>query len=311
MSTRRTDDDFSAELEAHLALEIDRLVADGMTREEARAAALRAFGSPTRAREQFYERSRWMWLEQFGQDVRYAWRGLRAHPAFLATTVGTLAVGLSLLTVAFTVFNAYVLRPFAVSDPSRLYRLAWRTQDAVAHSFGWRQYEELRGRTDVFDAVIGGDMRFVRSDGRTLVAAAVSPNYFTVLRPRTLLGRALGPGDAGQRVAVLGQQAWSRLFGADPGILGRTIDLEGSAATIVGVMREEFGGLDDFPRDLWFPANAAEGRDTEVIVRLRAGLNPVQAEARLGEWAARMTPPKLSPRDARAVLVPNATANTL
>src|SRR3954469_11391836 len=118
-----------------------------------------------------------MWLDQLRQDLRYAWRGLRASPAFLSTTVLTLAAGLSLLTVAFTVFNAYVLRPFAVSDPSRLYRLAWGAQDAAGHSFGWRQYEELRGRTDVFDAVIAGDMRFVRSDGRTLVAAAVSPNY--------------------------------------------------------------------------------------------------------------------------------------
>src|SRR3982751_3981860 len=105
MSTRRTDDDFSAEIQAHLEHEIDRLVADGVSPREARAAALRAFGSPTRTREQFYERSRWMWLEQFGQDVRYAWRGLRGSPAFLATTVVTLTVGLSLLTVAFTIFN--------------------------------------------------------------------------------------------------------------------------------------------------------------------------------------------------------------
>src|SRR3954471_24697552 len=174
MSTRRTDDDFSAELEAHLALEIDRLVAEGMTREEARAAALRAFGSPTRAREQFYERSRWMWLDQFRPDLRYAWRGLRASPAFLSTTVLPLAAGLSLLTVAFTVFNAYVLRPFAVADPSRLYRIAWRAPTAVGHSFSWRDYDELNARTDLFDAVIGDEMNFASSDGHTLVTSYVS-----------------------------------------------------------------------------------------------------------------------------------------
>lgn len=64
-----------------------------------------------------------MWLEQLRQDLRYAWRGRRANPALLASTVLTLAVGLGLLTTAFTVFNAYVLRPFAEDDPYSLYRL--------------------------------------------------------------------------------------------------------------------------------------------------------------------------------------------
>src|SRR3954451_12990073 len=172
----RTPDDFTAEVQAHLDLEIDRLVAEGLTRDEARAAALRAFGNPTRARERFFERSRWMWLEQFAQDLRYASRGLRASPSFLATTVVTLAVGLSLLTVAFTAFNAYVLRPFAVAGAERLYRIAWRAPDAVGTAFPRRAYEELRARTDLFEAVVSEDMRFVSSEGRTLVASSVSGN---------------------------------------------------------------------------------------------------------------------------------------
>src|SRR5437763_4649652 len=154
MSTRRSDDDFSAEVQAHLDIEIDRLVADGMAREDARAAALRAFGSPTRTREQFYERSRWMWLEQFAQDLRYAWRGLRAQPAFLLTTVLTLAVGLSLVTVVFSVFNAYVLRPFAIRDPGSLYRIGWRSSDNGGQRYRWQDYLALRGRDDLFDGVI-------------------------------------------------------------------------------------------------------------------------------------------------------------
>src|SRR4051812_17417122 len=109
MSTRRSDNDFAAEIAAHLEHEIARLVSEGMTPHEARAAALRAFGSPTRAREAFFERSRWMLVEQFLQDLRYAWRALCAQPLFFSSSVLTLAIGLSLLTVAFTVFNAYVL----------------------------------------------------------------------------------------------------------------------------------------------------------------------------------------------------------
>src|SRR5512140_444492 len=110
MFRRRSTDDFSAEIEAHIALETDRLVADGMAPAAARDAAIRAFGNGTRTRERFYEESRWAWLEQFTQDLNYAWRSLRQTPAFLATTVLTLGVGLGIVTVAFTVFNAYVLR---------------------------------------------------------------------------------------------------------------------------------------------------------------------------------------------------------
>jgi hypothetical protein len=93
-----------------------------MAPDAARSAARKAFGNVLAAEERFYEASRWTWLEQLVQDVRYGWRGLRHSPAFLLTTVLTLAVGLSLVTVAFTVFNAYVLRPFAVADPASLHR---------------------------------------------------------------------------------------------------------------------------------------------------------------------------------------------
>lgn len=159
---RRADEDFSDEVQAHLDLETERLIADGWAPEAARAAARKAFGNVLAARERFHESSRWMWLEQFTQDLRYAWRGLSKSPSFLATAVLTLAVGLGLLTVAFTVFNAYVLRPFAVRDPSSLYRVAWRSPDSGGQSFTWRDFRALRDRTDLFDAVIAEDTRFVR-----------------------------------------------------------------------------------------------------------------------------------------------------
>ena len=85
-----------------------------------------------------------MWLEHLVQDLRYAWRGLRRSPAFLATTVLTLAVGLGLVTVAFSVFNAYVLRPYAVRDPDRLHRIAWTAPDGGGQRFRWRDYVAVR-----------------------------------------------------------------------------------------------------------------------------------------------------------------------
>src|SRR6266545_6801629 len=81
LSRPRTHDDFSDEVQAHQDLETDRLIAEGMSADAARAAAQRAFGSVAIVKERFYEASRWMWLEQFLQDLRYAWRGMRHSPA--------------------------------------------------------------------------------------------------------------------------------------------------------------------------------------------------------------------------------------
>jgi hypothetical protein len=188
---RRTDEDFAAEIRAHLENEADRLVGEGMTRDEARAAAHRAFGNTTRVRERFHEAHRLVWLEQFGTDLRYAWRGLRQSRAFVATTVLTLAAGMGLVTVVFAVFNAYVLRPFAVHDPYSLYAIRWAAQEAGGSTFRWRDYEAIRGRQDLFDDVVAEATRAVQSNGRRVSVGFVSGNYFETLGPRVALGRSL------------------------------------------------------------------------------------------------------------------------
>src|SRR5258705_6997612 len=106
---RRTDDDFHEEIRAHIALETDRLIQEGVSPGDARAAAHRAFGNVLGARDRFHDAHDRVWLEQFVRDLRYAWRGLWRSRAFCATTVLTLAVGLGLATAGFTIFNAYVL----------------------------------------------------------------------------------------------------------------------------------------------------------------------------------------------------------
>ena len=128
-------------------------------------------------------------LEQLAQDLRYGVRGLRRSRAFLMTTVLTLAVGVGLLAVAFTVVNAYVLRPYAVRDPQQLHQVGWRSRDDGGQSFRWREYQELRERTDVFDAAVAESTRFISSNGRPLAAALVSDNYFEALGPAVFMGR--------------------------------------------------------------------------------------------------------------------------
>ena len=268
-----------------------------MTPDEARAAAHRAFGNATRVRERFHDANRFVWLEQFAHDLRYAWRGLRQSRAFVASTVLTLAVGMGLVTVVFAVFNAYVLRPFAVHDPYSLYAIRWNAQEAGGATFRWRDYEAMRERQDLFDEVVAEATRTIQSAGRQVSIGFVSGNYFEALRPHVAIGRGLVADDArvpgAEPVAVLTDPAWTRLFGRDPAVLGREIDVNGGKLIVVGVMAPAFVGLDDSPRDLWAPLTmygigaggnlfgGNQPRQLRLTGRLRHDVTPQQVEGSL------------------------------
>ena len=154
-------------------------------------------------------------FEQLAQDLRYGVRGLRRSRAFLMTTVLTLAVGVGLLAVAFTVVNAYVLRPYAVRDPQQLHQVGWRSRDDGGQSFRWREYQELRQRSDVFEAAVAESTRFISSNGRPLAAALVSDNYFEALGPAVFMGRTWRGDERDVEGVVLSHQGWMRLFVSD------------------------------------------------------------------------------------------------
>src|SRR5215207_1396501 len=316
---RRQDADFSDELQTHIEFETERLAGEGMSRSEARSAALRSFGNVTAAKERFYEASRWMLLEQLVQDLRYAFRNLRQNPGFLSTTVLTLAVGLGLVSVVFTIFNAYVLRPFAVRDPGALHRIGYVAPGGGTSIFRWRDYEAIRPRQDLFTEVIAQSTRFVSSNGRPLAAVLVSGNYFESLQPHIVLGRPLSATDTGNDVAVLGNQAWSRLFANDPAVLGRTLDINGHPFTVVGVIGAKFTGLDEFPRDVWMPlvgyaqiADAAlvgpeQRHAVEIIGRLRSDVSVAHARTALTPELSRIA----AKENVRAELILHSSPNPL
>ena len=263
-------------------------------------------------------------LDQLTKDLVYSARGLARERAFTLTTVATLTVGLALVTVVFAVFNAYVLRPYAVRDPYSLYEIRWSARQGAAGSAGrtfrWLDYQDLKGRKDLFEDVIGERNQSVLLEARPVLAAFVTGNYFQMLGGRVLTGRALADFDArldgADPVTVLSYNAWVRLYGRDPAIVGRTIRLNDQLVTIVGVMQEEFLGLNDTPPDAWVPVAlyaavmkqdlfaARQPRELAVIARLRAGVTAEQVASALSQDM-----PRLSEREGtvRAEILPQAT----
>jgi predicted permease len=331
---KRSDKDFQAEIQAHLDLEAERLITDGVDPEAARHRARRAFGNVVAVEERFYEANRWAWLEQIRHDARYALRTLRRSPTFVATTALTLGIALGLTTVLFAIFNAYVLRPFAIHDPYRVYHVAWRVEPGEDGArFSWPEYGDLRSRRDLFDDVAAHRWQMLASDGRRLRAAFVSGNYFETLQPRLRHGRPLAAFDAaapgGAPVAVLSDQGWAALFNRDPAVLGRQVELNGHPIEVVGIVRPEFTGMDDAILDLWLPVTmlpvlsgidlfgAGQPHELTLFARLRGDVSRVQAEQALGSFAARSVAAQsrpgrvLRPEQVRAELVSRATPNPL
>ncbi|HEX5412252.1 MAG TPA: ABC transporter permease [Terriglobia bacterium] len=318
---KRKQEDFSAEVEAHIALEADRLKEQGLSEDDAQAAARRAFGNLTQARERFYESNRWRWWDELRQDVRYGLRQLRRNPGFTAVAVLTLALGIGANTAIFTLINAVMLRPLPVRDPSQLVMLRWTARQTPkvsdASSFGdcregfgrnsgctfpYPFFESVNSQKDLFSGVtaFAGPARLVLSGNgaaRMARGEVVSGDYFSTLGVKASIGRVLGPGDdspAASPAAVLSYAFWQSVFGGDRTVLGRTIRLNTTPFTIVGVAEPGFtsltpGKTQDFflslamlPRLNIGWAHDFESADNwwlAIVARLKPGISPAKAQA--------------------------------
>ena len=324
---RSTDTELDDELRYHLERDVERRVTAGMSEADAHVAARRAFGNVTVVTEDARAASRIDALEQLGQDARYALRGFRRSPRFALTVVLTIGLGLGLVTTAFTIFDAYVLRLLEVRDPHSLYEVELRDRWGRARNFSWREYQALTRSNPAFTESVASRWAVTHRDREPLMLQAVTGNFFPMLSVAPALGRVLGPSDAvapgTEAVVVLSHRAWRTKFGGDSGIVGSTLRLRDRPFVIVGVAREGFDGLTETPPDFWVPitmigvvddgANVFEAEDApllRVVGRVRAGL-PVESVARaLGAWAREATVDRPERDRAAAVTVePRATAS--
>src|SRR5215472_9145173 len=309
----RKQSDFDAEIEAHIALEADRLKEEGFSEQEARAAARRAFGNVTQAQEQFYESNHWRWWDELRQDSRYGLRQLLRSPAFTVVAIVTLALGIGANTAIFSLTDQILLRTLPVPEPQQLVVLrspgpqgghCWSDIDNCAQSFSYPMYKALREKSSVFSGLLTYRAIGVNVSGhgatQTAQGVLVSGNYFQTLEIQPTLGRLLtannetAPG--ADTVAVLSYGYWSRQFGADPSIVNQSLVVNGVPLTVVGVAHKGFNGIQigDAP-DIFIPVtmklqmmptegNPLEARDDfwlPVVGRLKPGITRVQAQASL------------------------------
>src|SRR5579862_4470275 len=247
---RRKTSDFGAEIDAHIQLEAERLREEGLSEDDARAAAHRAFGNTTRAQERFFESGRWMGWEHFWQDVRYAVRMLRKAPGFTAIAVLTIALGIGATTAIFSVVDATLLHPLPYPHPEQLVTIQADLAGLGAQNVGMSEpeWQDLQ-HSGIFQNVSPtwyDDNNLTGSSRPARVSLViVAPNYFSVLGVTPELGRAFPPQDHSPGFTlevVISHSLWKGLYGGDPNILGRGVRLDTDLYHIVGVMPASFHG---------------------------------------------------------------------
>ena len=217
--------------------------------------------------------------------------------------MSTVALGLGLVAVAFTMLNALLFRVDAVPNVHEMFAVGRPpTASGDLPGFTRAQFDALRRETSVFtDAYAEVADVDSRVDGRLMWGTFVTGNFFQVLGVNAAMGRALTPADderfAGQPVMVLSHRGWDRLFARDPAILGRGLVINGLTFEIIGVMPAEFRGLTVAPDDYWAPLSMLSqlrpihrGREAnvgvEIIGRLKPGMSQQTAQAGLAVWDA-------------------------
>ena len=248
-------------------------------------------------------------MEALLQDVRYGLRMLVKKPTFTIVAVLTLALGVGANTAIFSIVNAVLLRSLPFRDPDRLVRIYFNNPGVGLRNvrFSVPEFDDLRAQTDVFEdvsvIVLGPTNLTGAKQPEHLEMMEVSPNYFSMLGATPELGRLFGHQDFAlgfAPVVVISDGLWRRSYGADPGVLGRSLRLDNDLYTIVGVLSPGFRhpGPTIPAVEVWitcgfsgdpFPAPARGLRILPgAIGRLKPGLTVAPAQARLDAMAANL-----------------------
>ncbi|HKW34147.1 MAG TPA: ABC transporter permease [Candidatus Acidoferrum sp.] len=313
----RVEGELDEELRFHLERQVEKYVQSGLNREEAQRRARVEFGGVELAKEECRDAGGVNFIESMLQDLRYGIRTLGKNPGFTAVAVLTLALGIGANTAVFTVVNGVLLRPMPFPEPERLVLISLTPRGGP---FKWqpgvsdRDYLAFREQDQAFQRIASFTSRATANltgagDPVQIPVAYVTTDFFPVLQTNPEIGRGFlaeeeEPGR--DNVVILSNQLWKERFGADSGILGRTLQLDGISRTVVGVMPTGFA-LPDVR--LWMPLkiriDAHNSFTRPVVGRLKPRVTEQQAQAEL-ETFSDLQPlgPGESKRDRMPQIIP-------
>ena len=308
LSRRRIYDDLSEEIREHLEEKVDELVAGGIPRKEAGAAARRQFGNVMSIEEAGRAAWRWAAIEDLFMDVRFGARMLRKNPGFAAVAIVTLALGIAANSTIFSMVSGWMLRPPSIKDPARVVMISC-TNPAKELGWGWDRnpvsvfdFVAWREQSHAYEDMVasqGSDFALTGKDEpERLEGMRVSASYFQVLGVSAALGRTFLPGDdqpGRDQVVILSHRLWQRRFGSNPKVVGEAARLNGDSYKVIGVMPKSYR-LGHYGPQLWTPLvfppqsvlpAAREERSLSVLARLKPGVSVEMAKAEMAALAKR------------------------
>lgn len=302
---RRRENRLADEIQAHLDQLTDEHIARGLSPGEARLAARKSFGGVDQVKERYRDQRGLPFIDALGQDIRFAFRLMRKNPGFSLTAVGSLALSIGALTLAFSAVNALVLKPLPVREPGSVYFLQSR-------SSGWSypDYTDLRDRVDSAEALMGYRIAMMNvglaQQPAILWGYLATGNYFDGLGITPAAGRFFTAADDSEPgaspFAVIGYDTWQARFGGRANIVGSDVAINGLHYTILGVAPKGFHGTEVFYRpEIWVPMSMQsqielgsswltkrETQNVMVVARLRQGVTKEQGEAAFAAAAAQL-----------------------
>jgi predicted permease len=296
---RRVERELAAEMAEHLAEKIHQLREEGCSEAEAVTIARRQFGNVTLVRED--SRAAWGWssVEQLWQDVRFAMRVLKKTPAFTATAVAVLALGIGMNTAMFSAVKAVLLSALPYPEPERMVQLNQTAEDGHPMNVSGLDFRDWRAQSQTIDsmAAYGVDVLTISGNfpARRVRMANVGAGFFRVMATGASIGRTFAAEEqkpGGPATLVLGYELAQSLFGAPATAIQKSVRLNGMAFTVIGVMPPKF----DFPQnaELWlpndfFPDNTARSaHNYRVVGRLKSGVTVRRAQSDMDVVAARL-----------------------
>ncbi len=320
---RKRNEELERELRSDLELEEEDQRENGLSPEEARFAARRAFGNLTLIKEQTRDAWGLTWIDRLFQDLRFGLRLLRRSPAFTITAILILALGIGVNLTAYRLLLLEITP--TVRDPDTLVELARWFPDGSGNTISWPVLSFYAQHSHSFRAVIASHEDSVTfgqpESGRaaeTVTVRFVTPEYFVEQAPPMISGRALATFDdspTAEPEVVVSRRFWEHRLGAETGLTGQTLLLNGKAVYVAGIMNDPKGDHED----LWMPLAKqpliVEGSTlltewTSPSVHGVARLNPgvtiraAEEESRLLAAGLRQDHPEAVGKDERLSLAP-------